>query len=158
MIFGDHHPPLWLRDHPHVPAPRKVAFSRGRKTVPIGTPTAKKRKSGRSKKRKAPSRDSPTKASKKKKTAAARAGGSRGVVIQEAAIQDPLPVEESVAQGVSAPVSNRLIRKTRARRKTSTIPPPSSLPASAIVRKSTRDIVYSERRVSVFTFALLFIN
>jgi hypothetical protein len=54
MTFGDHHPPLWLREHPNVPAPRKVASSKGRRTVPIGTPTAKKRKSGRSKKRKAP--------------------------------------------------------------------------------------------------------
>ena len=81
MTFGDHHPLLWLREHPNVPAPGKVAYSRGRRTVPIGTPTAKKGKSGRSKKREAPSRDSLVKASKKKKTAAARASGSRGVVI-----------------------------------------------------------------------------
>ena len=58
-----------------------MAYSRGKRIVPIGTPTAKKGKSGRSKKREAPSRDSLVKASKKKKTAAARASGSRGVVI-----------------------------------------------------------------------------
>ena len=28
MIFGNHHPPLWLRDHPHIPAPKKVASSK----------------------------------------------------------------------------------------------------------------------------------
>ena len=42
MIFGDHHPPLWLRDHPHVPAPRKVASNRGRRTGFVGTSTTKK--------------------------------------------------------------------------------------------------------------------
>jgi hypothetical protein len=114
MTFGDHHPPLWLSEHPNVPAPRKVASSRGRRIVPIGTPTAKKGKSGRSKKREAPSSDSPAKASKKKKTIAATAGGSRGVVIQEAAVQGPFLVEESASQGVSAPVSKRPVRKTRA--------------------------------------------
>jgi hypothetical protein len=77
MTFGDHHPPLWLREHPNVPAPRKVAYSRGRRIVPIGTPTAKKGKSGRSKKREALSRDSPAKVSKKKEIAAARASGSK---------------------------------------------------------------------------------
>jgi hypothetical protein len=42
MIFGNHHPPLWLRDHPHVPAPGKVASNRGRRTASVGTSTAKK--------------------------------------------------------------------------------------------------------------------
>jgi hypothetical protein len=158
MIFGDHHPPLWLKDHPHVFAPRKVASSRGKRIVLIGTPIAKKGQSGRSKKRESSSRDSPTQASKKKKTAAARVGGSKGVVIQEAAIQDPLPMEESAAQGGSTPVSKRPVRKTRAGRKTSIAPTSSSLPTSAIERKSTQGIVYSERRVSVSTFALLLIN
>ena len=111
MIFGDHHPSLWLRDHPHVPAPGKVASNRGRRTALTGTPTAKKRQSSRSKKREAPSRDSSAKASKKKKTTVAEASGSRGVVIQEVTIQDPLPVEESAAQGVSAPVSKKPIKK-----------------------------------------------
>jgi hypothetical protein len=86
MTFGDDHPSLWLREHPNVSAPLKVASSRGRKTVSIGTPTAKKGKSDISKKREALSRDSPAKASKKKKTAAARAGGSKGVIIQEATV------------------------------------------------------------------------
>ena len=88
MKFGDHHPPLWLRDHPYVPAPRKVASSRGRRTIPIGTPTAKNGQSSRSKKKEVPSRNSPAKASKKKKTVATRASGSKGVLIQEAAVQD----------------------------------------------------------------------
>ena len=79
MMFGNHHPPLWLRDHPHIPAPEKVPSSRGRRTAPAGTPTAKERQSSKSKKREAPSMDSPTQASKKKKTMAGQA--SRGVLI-----------------------------------------------------------------------------
>jgi hypothetical protein len=158
MTFSDPHHPLWLSEHLNVPAPRKVASSRGRRIVPIGTPTAKKGKSGKSKKREASSSDSPATASKKNKTAAATAGGSRGVVIQEAVAQGPFLIEESASQGVFAPVSKRPIRKTRAGRKTSTAPPFLSLPASAAVRKSARDIVYSERRVSVSMFVLLFIN
>ena len=137
MTFGDHHPPLWLREHPNVPTPRKVASSKGRRTLSIGTPIAKKGKSGKSKKREAPSSDSPAKASKKKRTATATAGGSRGVVIQEPTAQGSFPVEESSSQGVSAPMSKRPVRKIRAVRKTSTTPPSSSLPASAIVHKST---------------------
>jgi hypothetical protein len=95
MIFGNHHPPLWLRDHPHIPAPGKVASSRGRRIAPVGTPAAKEKQSSRSKKREAPSRDSPAQASKKKKTTAARA--SRGVVVLKTATQSPLPMEESTA-------------------------------------------------------------
>ena len=155
MTFGDDHPHLWLREHPNVSAPLKVTSSRGRRTVSIGTPTAKKGKSDISKKREALSRDSPAKASKKKKTAAARSGGSRRVVIQEATVQDPLLVEESVAQGVSTPVSKRPVRKTRAGRKTSTALAFLSLSVSVTARKSTRGIVYSERRVSLhFLFYL----
>ena len=41
MIYGNHHPPLWLRDHPHVAAPGKVPSSRGRKTASAGTPAIK---------------------------------------------------------------------------------------------------------------------
>jgi hypothetical protein len=52
MTFGNHHPPLWLRDHPHIPAPGKVASSRGRRTASVGTPVAKEKQSNRSKKRK----------------------------------------------------------------------------------------------------------
>jgi hypothetical protein len=58
MTFGNHHPPLWLRDHPHIPAPGKVASSRGRRTASVGTLTAKEKQSSRSKKREPPSRDS----------------------------------------------------------------------------------------------------
>ncbi len=158
MIFGDHHHSLWLRDHPHVPTPGKVASNRGRRTALTGTPTAKEGQSSRSKKKEAPSRDSSAKASKKKKTIVAEASGSRGVVIQEVTIQDPLPVEESAAQGVSASVSKRPVRKTRAGKRTFATPASSSVPASIAVRKLTRGIVYSERRISVSTFALLFIN
>ena len=67
-------------------------------------------------------------------------------------------MEESAAQGVSAPVSKRPVRKTRVGRKIYTALTSSSLPASATARKSTQGIVYSERRVSVSRFALLFIN
>jgi hypothetical protein len=42
MTFGDHHPLLWLKEHPNVLAPRKVASSRGRRTILIDTPFAKK--------------------------------------------------------------------------------------------------------------------
>ena len=71
-------------------------------------------------------------------------------------------MEENVAQGVSAPVSKRPIRKTRAGKKTF-VPPtfpsiPTSIGARIIARKSTRSIVYSEKRVSVFTFVPLFIH
>ena len=81
MIYGDHHPPLWLRDHPHVLALGKVASNRGRRTALTGTPTTKEGQSSRSKKREAPSRDSPSKVSKKKKITAIKASGSKGVVI-----------------------------------------------------------------------------
>ncbi len=84
MIFGDHHPPLWLRDYPHVPALGKVASNRGRRTTSAGTPTAKEGQSSRSRKKEAPNRDSPAQASKKKKTTAARA--SKGVIIQKTVV------------------------------------------------------------------------
>ena len=157
MTFGDHHPPLWLREHPNVPVPRKVTSSKGRRIILIGTPTAKKRKSGRSKKREGPSNDSPAKASKKW-TAAATASGSKRVVIQEAVAQGPLPIEKNAAQKVSAPMSKRPVRKTRAGRKTYATPPSSSLQASAVACKSARDIVCSERRVTVSPISLLFVN
>jgi hypothetical protein len=159
MIYGNHHLPLWLRDHPHIPAPGKVTSSRGRMTAQAGTPIAKEKQSNRFKKREAPSRDSPAQASKKKKTTAARA--SRGVIILGTAAQDPLPVEKSAAQGVSTPVSKKPIRKTRAGKRTF-VPPafsnmPTSIAARVATRKSTRGIVYSERRVSVFILASLFV-
>ncbi len=43
MIYGNHHPPLWLRHHPHIPAPGKVASSRGRRTASAGTLAAKEK-------------------------------------------------------------------------------------------------------------------
>ena len=79
MLFGDHHPSWWLKDHPHVSAPGKVASNKGRRTASAGTPIAKGGQSSKSKKREAPSMDSPTQASKKKKTMAGQA--SRGVLI-----------------------------------------------------------------------------
>jgi hypothetical protein len=67
------HPPLWLRDHPHVAAPGKVPSSRGRRTASAGTPTAVKRKQpDRSKKGEAVSKDSPAQASKKLKQVLAK--------------------------------------------------------------------------------------
>jgi hypothetical protein len=62
VIYGNHHPPLWLRDHPHIAAPGKVPSSRGRKTASVGTPAAKGKHSSKSKKREAPSKDSPAQA------------------------------------------------------------------------------------------------
>jgi hypothetical protein len=47
MIYGNHHPPLWLRDHPHIPAPGKVPSSRGRRTASAGTPAAKGKQSSK---------------------------------------------------------------------------------------------------------------
>ena len=91
---------------------------------------------------------------------AAKASGR--IIIQGTAVQDPLPMEESTAQGVSAPTSKELIRKTRARKRTFVLPAfPSvrtSIVACVVARKSTRAIVYSERRVSVFILAFLFID
>jgi hypothetical protein len=160
MIYGNHHPPLWLRDHPHIPAPGKVPSSRGRRTASAGTPTTKGKQSSKSKKRKAPSKDSPIQASKRKKTTAGRV--SRGVITLKTTAQDPLPVGESVAQGVSAPVSKKPVRKTRARKRTF-VPPafpsvPSSIAARVATHKSSRGVVYFEKRVSVFILASLFIN
>ena len=160
MMFGNHHPPLWLRDHPHIPAPEKVPSSRGRRTAPAGTPTAKERQSSKSKKREAPSKDSPTQTSKKKKTSATK--GSREVLVLKTAVQNPSLDGESAAQRVSAPASKKPVRKTRARKRTF-VPPafpsaPTSIVTRVAARKSTRGIVYSEKRVSVFIFASLFVN
>uniref|UniRef100_A0A2N9ETN5 Aminotransferase-like plant mobile domain-containing protein n=1 Tax=Fagus sylvatica TaxID=28930 RepID=A0A2N9ETN5_FAGSY len=105
MIFGDHHPSLWLRDHPHVPAPGKVASNRGMRTALTGTPTAKEGQSSRSKKKEA-------------------------------------PIEESAAQGVSAPVSKRPVRKTRAGKRTFATPASSSVPASIASKQRTDTLNY----------------
>ena len=156
MIFGDHHSPLWLRDYPYVPALGKVASNRRRRIASVGTPTAKEGQSSRSRKKEAPSRDSPAQASKKKKTTTTRA--SRGVIIQKTVVQDPLPVEESTAQGVSPPMIKRPVRKIRAGKRTFAASASSSAPIPIAVLKSTRNIVYFKRRVSVSTTALLLVN
>ena len=71
-------------------------------------------------------------------------------------------MEKSAAQRVSAPVSKRLIRKTRAGKKTFVPPAFSSMPTSIgariAARKSTRNIVYYEKGVSVSAFVPLFIH
>jgi hypothetical protein len=156
MIYDNHHPPLWLRDHPHIPTPGKVVLNKGRKT----TPTTKEKQSSRFKKREVPSTDSPAQASKKKKTTTARA--SRGVIILGTDAQDPLPVEKSAAQGISAPVSKKPVRKTRVGKRTfvplAFLSVPTSIAARVAARKSTRGIVYSEKRVCVFILASLFVN
>uniref|UniRef100_A0A2N9GWQ1 Aminotransferase-like plant mobile domain-containing protein n=1 Tax=Fagus sylvatica TaxID=28930 RepID=A0A2N9GWQ1_FAGSY len=129
VIYGNHHPPLWLRDHPHIAAPGKVPSSRGKRNASAGTPTAVKRKQpDRSKKGEAVSKDSPAQASKR----------------------DPVPADETAAEGVSAPMSKGPIRKTRAGKKTF-VPPafpstPASIAARVAARKSGRGIVYSEKR------------
>uniref|UniRef100_A0A2N9F510 Aminotransferase-like plant mobile domain-containing protein n=1 Tax=Fagus sylvatica TaxID=28930 RepID=A0A2N9F510_FAGSY len=121
VIYGNHHPPLWLKDHPHIAAPGKVPSSRGKRNASAGTPTAVKRKQ--------PDR------SKKGEATAAR---------------DPVPADETAAEGVSAPVSKKPVRKTRAGKKTF-VPPafpstPASIAARVAARKSGRGIVYSEKR------------
>ena len=139
MIYGNHHPPLWLRDHPHIPATGKVPSNRGRRTASAGTPIAKGKQSSKSKKREASSKDSLAQASKRKKTTAGRV--SRGVITLKTTAQDLLPAEESVAQGVSAPVSKKSVRKTRVGKRTF-VPlafpsVPSSITARVVVHKSS---------------------
>jgi hypothetical protein len=160
MIYGNHHLPLWLRDHPYIAAFGKVPSNKGRRTASAGTPAAKEKRSSKSKKRAAPSKDSPTQASKKKKTSATK--GSKEVLVLKTAVQDPSPAGESTAQGVSTPTSEKSVRKTRVGKRTF-VPPdfpsaPSSIAARVAARKSTRNVVYSEKRVSVFILTSLFVN
>ncbi len=152
VIYGNPHPPLWLRDHPHVAAPGKVQFSRGRRNASAGTPTAKATQSCKSKKREAPSKDSPAQASKRKKTVVAKS--SKKMLALKTAVQEPSPAGESAAQGVFAPASKKTVRKTRAGKRTF-VPPafpsaPPSIAARVAARKSSRGVVYFEKRVSVF--------
>uniref|UniRef100_A0A2N9H6Y4 Aminotransferase-like plant mobile domain-containing protein n=1 Tax=Fagus sylvatica TaxID=28930 RepID=A0A2N9H6Y4_FAGSY len=72
VIHGSPHPPLWLRDHPHVAASGKAPSSRGRRIAPAGTSAAKRKQPDRSKKGEAPNKDSPARASKRKKTSATK--------------------------------------------------------------------------------------
>jgi hypothetical protein len=156
VLHGSPHPPLWLRDHPHVAAPGKVPSSRGRRTASASTPTIKRKQPDRSKKGEATSKDSPVQASKRIKTTTGRV--SKEVLALKTAVPDPLPTDETVAQEVSAPVSKKPVRKTRAGKKTF-VPPafpsaPASIAARVAVRKSGRGIVYSEKRVSVLISCL----
>ena len=160
MIYDNHHPPLWLKDHPHIAAPGKMPFSRGRRTASASTPVAKGKQSSKSKKREAPSKGSPPQASKKRKTSAAKS--SKEVLVLKTTVREPSPAGKSTIQRVSAPISKKSVRKTRARKRTF-VPPafpsvPSSIAARVAARKSTRSVVYSEKRVSVFILASLFIN
>jgi hypothetical protein len=79
VIHGSPHPPLWLRDHPHVAASGKAPSSRGRRFASAGTSAVKRKQPDRSKKGEAPSKDSPARASKRKKTSATK--GSKEVLI-----------------------------------------------------------------------------
>ena len=160
VIHGNPHPLLWLRDHPHVAAPGKVPSGRGRRTASAGTSAVKRKQTERSKKREAPSKGSPARASKKKKTSATK--GSKEVLILKTTVTSPPLAGEDTPQGVSAPVSKKPIRKTRARKRTF-VPPafpsaPSSIAARVAARKSSRGVVYSEKRVSVLIPASLFFN
>uniref|UniRef100_A0A2N9GXU8 Aminotransferase-like plant mobile domain-containing protein n=1 Tax=Fagus sylvatica TaxID=28930 RepID=A0A2N9GXU8_FAGSY len=148
VIHGSPHPPLWLRDHPHVAAPGKVPSSRGRRTASAGISAVKRKQPDRSKKGEAASKDSPVQASKKKKTSATK--GSKEVLTLKTAIASPPLVGEDIPQGVSAPVSKKPMKKTRAGKRTF-VPPafpsaPSSIAARVAARKSSRGVVYSEKR------------
>ena len=160
VIYRNHHPPLWLRDHPHISAPGKVPSSRGRRTAFAGTPTAKGKQSNKSKKREAPSKDSLAQASKKRKISAAKS--SKKVLVLKTTVQRPSPARESTVQGVSAPTSKKPVRKTRVGKKNfvSVAFPsvPSSITARVAARKSTRSVVYSKKRVNVFILASSFVN
>jgi hypothetical protein len=157
VIYGNHHPLLWLRDHSHIAAPGKVSSSRGKRNASASTPIAVKRKQpDRSKKGEAVSKDSPAQASKKQRTSAIK--GSKEVLTLKTVAADPPPAEEDILEGVSAPVSRKPVRKTRAGKRTF-VPPtfpsaPSSIAARVAARKSSRGVVYSEKRVRVFIFCL----
>uniref|UniRef100_A0A2N9IPB7 Aminotransferase-like plant mobile domain-containing protein n=1 Tax=Fagus sylvatica TaxID=28930 RepID=A0A2N9IPB7_FAGSY len=149
VIYGNHHPLLWLRDHSHIAAPGKVSSSRGKRNASASTPIAVKRKQpDRSKKGEAVSKDSPAQASKKQRTSAIK--GSKEVLTLKTVAADPPPAEEDILEGVSAPVSRKPVRKTRAGKRTF-VPPtfpsaPSSIAARVAARKSSRGVVYSEKR------------
>uniref|UniRef100_A0A2N9H6U5 Aminotransferase-like plant mobile domain-containing protein n=1 Tax=Fagus sylvatica TaxID=28930 RepID=A0A2N9H6U5_FAGSY len=100
--------------------------SKERRTASVGTPATKGKQSSKSKKREAPSKDSPAQASKKRKTNAVK--GSKEVLVLKTAVQDPSPAEESTVQGVSASLRHH------------------PLLARVAARKSTRGVVYSEKR------------
>uniref|UniRef100_A0A2N9HJK4 Aminotransferase-like plant mobile domain-containing protein n=1 Tax=Fagus sylvatica TaxID=28930 RepID=A0A2N9HJK4_FAGSY len=143
------HPPLWLRDHPHVAASGKAPSSRGKRNVPTGASAAKRKQPERSSKGETPSKDSPAQASKRQKASAMK-GSKETLVLKAAAAASPPLTREDVPQGVSAPISKRTVKKTRAGKKTF-VPPafpgaPSSIAARVAARKSSRGVVYSEKR------------
>jgi hypothetical protein len=156
VTHGSPHPPLWLRDHPHVAASGKAPSSRGKRNVPTGASAAKRKQPERSSKGETPSKDSPARTSKRQKASAMK--GSKGTLVLEAAAAASPPLAgEDVPQGVSAPISKRPVKKTRAGKKTF-VPPafpaaPSSIAGRVAARKSSRGVVYSEKRVSVFVLA-----
>ena len=84
------------------------------------------------------------------------------MLVLKTAVQNPSPARESTAQGVSAPASKKPVRKTRAGKRTFVLPAfpsaPSSIATRVAARKSTQDVVYSEKRVSAFILASLFVN
>ena len=160
VIHGSPHPLLWLRDHPHVAAPGKVPSSRGRRTASAGISAVKRKQPDRSKKGESASKDSPVQASKKKKISATK--GSKEVLTLKTAVASPPLAGEDIPQGVSALVSKKPVRKTRTGKRTF-VPPAfpsaaSSITAHVAARKSSRGVVYSEKRVSVFTLVSLFAN
>uniref|UniRef100_A0A2N9G7L6 Aminotransferase-like plant mobile domain-containing protein n=1 Tax=Fagus sylvatica TaxID=28930 RepID=A0A2N9G7L6_FAGSY len=149
VTHGSPHPPLWLRDHPHVAASGKAPSSRGKRNVPTGASAAKRKQPERSSKGETPSKDSPARASKRQKASAMK-GSKETLVLKAAAAASPPLTGEDVPQGVSAPISKRTVKKTRAGKKTF-VPPafpgaPSSIAARVAARKSSRGVVYSEKR------------
>uniref|UniRef100_A0A2N9EJ89 Aminotransferase-like plant mobile domain-containing protein n=1 Tax=Fagus sylvatica TaxID=28930 RepID=A0A2N9EJ89_FAGSY len=149
VTHGSPHPPLWLRDHPHVAASGKAPSSRGKRNVPTGASAAKRKQPERSSKGETPSKDSPARASKRQKASAMK-GSKETLVLKAAAAASPPLTREDVPQGVSAPISKRTVKKTRAGKKTF-VPPafpgaPSSIAARVAARKSSRGVVYSEKR------------
>uniref|UniRef100_A0A2N9FCF1 Aminotransferase-like plant mobile domain-containing protein n=1 Tax=Fagus sylvatica TaxID=28930 RepID=A0A2N9FCF1_FAGSY len=113
VTHGSPHPPLWLRDHPHVAASGKAPSSRGKRNVPTGASAAKRKQPERSSKGETPSKDSPAQASKRQKASAMK-GSKETLVLKAAAAASPPLTGEDVPQGVSAPISKRTVKKTRA--------------------------------------------
>uniref|UniRef100_A0A2N9FUD6 Aminotransferase-like plant mobile domain-containing protein n=1 Tax=Fagus sylvatica TaxID=28930 RepID=A0A2N9FUD6_FAGSY len=117
--------------------------------VPTGASAAKRKQPERSSKGETPSKDSPARASKRQKASAMK-GSKETLVLKAAAAASPPLTGEDVPQGVSAPISKRTMKKTRAGKKTF-VPPafpgaPSSIAARVAARKSSRGVVYSEKR------------
>ena len=84
------------------------------------------------------------------------------MLVLKTAIREPSPAKESTAQRVSARISKKPVRKTRAGKRTFVTPAflsvPSSIAAHVAARKSAQSVIYSKKRVSVFILASLFVN